>query len=172
MIKFILKLFYKPNKIIVLSVLSWRHFILNEIIHSVFKISLSKYNLAYNSHYKGAENIIINGNPSSILLSMAVSGGCYIAIDNGYRLTIGEGTIWAPNVCIRTGNHDLLDRKKYHCSNITIGKNCWIGFGAVILPGVILGDNVTVAANAVVTKSFPSNMLIGGIPARILKEVN
>ncbi len=55
---------------------------------------------------------------------------------------------------------------------VRIGKNCWIGMSAVILPGVTLGDNVTVAAEgAVVTSSFDSSVIIGGTPARVLKEV-
>lgn len=53
-----------------------------------------------------------------------------------------------------------------------VGENCWIGTGAVILGGVTLGDNVTVAAGAVVTKSFPGKCLIGGVPARVIKKFN
>jgi len=53
---------------------------------------------------------------------------------------------------------------------IKIGKNCWLGANSVILPGVELGDNVIVAAGAVVTKSFSNNLVIGGVPAKILSE--
>lgn len=64
--------------------------------------------------------------------------------------------------------------KTYFCKTyaepVAIGNNCWIGAGAIILGGVTLGDNVTVAAGAVVTKSFRGDCLIGGVPARILKE--
>ncbi|MBK9400940.1 MAG: hypothetical protein IPN36_08800 [Bacteroidetes bacterium] len=55
--------------------------------------------------------------------------------------------------------------------SVRIGRKCWLGNGVVITAGVTLGDNVVVGANAVVTKSFPSNVVIGGVPARILKEV-
>ncbi|MDG6348291.1 DapH/DapD/GlmU-related protein [Luteimonas sp. 8-5] len=51
---------------------------------------------------------------------------------------------------------------------IVIGNDCWIGAGAIILPGVNLGDHVVVAAGAIVTKSFECNQLIGGVPARVI----
>lgn len=54
---------------------------------------------------------------------------------------------------------------------IKIGENCWIGSNVVITDGVEIGDNCVVAAGAVLTKSFPDNSLIGGIPARLLKEI-
>lgn len=54
---------------------------------------------------------------------------------------------------------------------ITIGDNCWIGGSATIVPGVTLGNNVVVAAGAVVTKSFGDNVVIGGNPAKIIKEL-
>ena len=55
---------------------------------------------------------------------------------------------------------------------IKIGDNCWIGGHAVINPGVILGNNVVVASGAVVTKSFGDNVVIGGNPAKVLKEIS
>ena len=54
---------------------------------------------------------------------------------------------------------------------ITIGDNCWIGGGAIINPGVSLGNNVVVASGSVVTKSFGDNVIIGGNPAKIIKEL-
>jgi len=52
---------------------------------------------------------------------------------------------------------------------IRIGKKCWIGANAIILPSVELGDNVIVAAGSVVNKSFPDNIVIGGNPARVIR---
>ena len=106
-----------------------------------------------------------------MLKSFAVSGGCYFGIADGSTLTIGEDTIWAWNVSVQTANHDLIDRNKYVTADIRIGKNCWIGGNVSILPGVVLGDHVTVGANSVVTKSFPSHVVIAGCPAKIIREL-
>jgi acetyltransferase-like isoleucine patch superfamily enzyme len=55
---------------------------------------------------------------------------------------------------------------------IRIGKNCWIGSKATILDGVVIGDGCIIAAGAVVTKSFPANCVLGGVPAKIIKQRN
>lgn len=126
----------------------------------------------YTSRIDGWNQIILPAeNPDSVLISFAVSGGCYFTIFEGTTLTIGEGTLWAFNVCIQTGNHGLMNRNEYTYASVTIGKNCWLGNSVTILPGVSLGDNVTVGANSVVTKSFPSNVVIAGVPAKIIKEL-
>ena len=125
----------------------------------------------FSSKIQGYNNIIFDGNPESILISLAVSGGCYFTAFKQTTITIGENTIWAYNVCIQTGNHDFIDREKYTIKDVVIGKNCWIGNSVTILPGVVLGDNVTVGANSVVTKSFPSNSVIAGIPAKLIRKV-
>lgn len=129
------------------------------------------YSVHYTSLIQGAEGIRINKNDISVKTSFAVSGGCYFTVFAGTTLEIGDGTIWSYNVCIQTGNHDFYDHDKYHVASVRIGKNCWIAYGAVILPGVELGDNVVVGANAVVTKSFPSNVVIAGIPAKVIREL-
>jgi maltose O-acetyltransferase len=129
------------------------------------------YSVHFTSKIEGFENITINGDPTSILISLAVSGGCYFAIMPGTRLEIGEGTIWANNVSIQTSDHDLLDKTKSNYGNITIGKNCWLGSNVTLTKGIDLGNNVAVGANAVVTKSFPDNVLIGGCPAQIIKTL-
>ena len=54
---------------------------------------------------------------------------------------------------------------------VHIGRNCWIGAGAVILPGVTLGDNVVVGAGSIVTKDLPSNVVAVGNPCKVLREV-
>lgn len=101
--------------------------------------------------------------------SFALSGGCYIQGGNG--IIIGDDTIFAPNIKLISANHDKEDMRKWLKDKpIVIGKNCWIGTNAVILPGVQLGDNVIVAAGSVVSKSFESNSIIAGVPARKLKQ--
>ena len=144
------------------------NFLFQRILGFNNKVPLS---VSYTSRIQGFKNIILPENADSIKVSMAVSGGCYISVFDGAPLTIGENTLWAFNICIQTGNHDLYDRNKINIAPVKIGKNCWLGNSVTILPGVELGDNVTVGANAVVTKSFPSNVVIGGCPAKILKEL-
>jgi acetyltransferase-like isoleucine patch superfamily enzyme len=97
-------------------------------------------------------------------------GGCYIQGIN--KIYIGDNTIFAPGIKIISANHSKNDLSKHDKSiePVRIGKDCWIGTNAVILPGVQLGDNVIVAAGAVVTKSFPSNVVIAGVPAKIISE--
>lgn len=108
----------------------------------------------------------------SAKLSIAISGGLFIKAFDGSSIHIGEGSILANNVTIHTGNHDLLDRSIHQLKDIHIGKNCWLATGVTILGGTRLGNNVTVAAHAVVNSEFPDNVLIGGIPAQIIKHVN
>lgn len=99
--------------------------------------------------------------------SFALSGGCYIQGMNGIR--IGDDTIFAPGVKIVSANHDSTDLGTWKkTAPINIGRHCWIGANAVILPGVALGDNVTVGAGAVVTKSFPDGSILAGVPARVI----
>lgn len=100
----------------------------------------------------------------------ANSGGCYIQGIN--KIYIGDNTIFAPGIKIISANHDKKDFSKHDKKTdpIRIGSDCWIGANAVILPGVQLGNNVIVAAGAVVTKSFPSNVVIAGVPAKIISK--
>lgn len=146
---------------------------LNSLVQRIFRINNDiKYSVHYTTRIIGFENIKITGtSKDSILKSLAVSGGCYVNIYPGTNLEIGEGSLWAWGLTIVTGNHGLLDRNAYEYGNIVIGKNCWMGAKVTILPGVRLGDNVTIAANSVVTRSFPDNVVIGGIPAKIIKNI-
>lgn len=99
--------------------------------------------------------------------SFAFSGGCYIQGRNG--VTIGDDTRFAPGVKITSANHDPSDLSKWENTQpITIGKRCWIGANAVILPSVELGDDVIARAGAVVTKSFSRGSIIAGVPAEVI----
>ncbi len=100
------------------------------------------------------------------------SPGNYIQAKNG--IEIGDFTNIGPNVGIISANHDLIDNSQHTPAlPVIIGKNCWIGMGAVILPEVVLGDYTIVGANSVVTKSFKEgNCVIAGNPASIVKYLN
>ena len=96
----------------------------------------------------------------------------YFQAEDGV-ITIGKGTHIANNVCIVTTNHDPQNPDQHvKGEDITIGENCWIGFGAIILPGVELGNHTTVGAGSVVTRSFPKgNCIIAGNPAKIIRPI-
>lgn len=88
------------------------------------------------------------------------------------KIYIGDYTQIAPNVGIISANHDLYDNRKHTDGIVTIGKYCWIGMGAIILPNVELGDFTIVAAGAIVTKSFPDGFcVIAGNPAKMVKTL-
>ncbi len=90
-------------------------------------------------------------------------------------VTIGDGVLLAPNVLITTVNHSMTaeGRRAHLCTAapIVIGNDVWIGGNAVILPGVTLGDNVIVAAGAVVTRDVPDDTLVAGVPAKPVKRL-
>lgn len=97
------------------------------------------------------------------------------AVDDGH-IYIGDCTMIGPNVTIATAGHPILPslREKAYQFNLDvhIGKNVWIGAGAIILPGVSIGDNSVIGAGAIVTKDIPSNVVAVGNPCRILREIN
>jgi hypothetical protein len=98
------------------------------------------------------------------------SPGQYIQATNGIHF--GPNVILAPGVKIISSNHEPNNYMKHLPSEpIVIGANCWIGANAVILPGVRLGDHVIVGAGAVVTKNFPANCIVAGVPAKIIKHL-
>jgi hypothetical protein len=101
------------------------------------------------------------------------SPGTYFQNFNA-QIYIGKGSYIAPNVGIITANHDLADLDAHmDGSDVIIGEKCWIGMNSVILPGVELGNRTIVAAGTVVTKSFKQgNIVLGGVPAKIIKEIN
>ena len=84
-----------------------------------------------------------------------------------------DGVSIAPGVRIATINHDFNNRHTiYTYGKVTVKKNVWIGMGATICPGVTIGENSVVAAGAVVTKDVPDNVVVGGVPAKIIKALD
>lgn len=89
-------------------------------------------------------------------------------------ITIEDDVLIGPKVSLITENHPLnpKDRKGLIARPILIKKNAWIGANTTILPGVTIGENAVVAAGAVVSKDVPDHAVVGGIPAKIIKEIN
>lgn len=89
---------------------------------------------------------------------------------------VGDRTMIAPGVVISSAGHPVLPelREKGYQYNlpVRIGKNCWIGSGAIINPGVTIGDNTVIGAGSVVTKDIPANVVALGCPCRVLREIS
>lgn len=113
-----------------------------------------------------------------------IGKNCYIgnrstiASVEGQKVVIGNYCNISHNVRIYTSNRDPNDiifgktDITYKKADVIIGDNCWIGANVFINQGVQIGDNVVIGANSVVTKNFPSNVVIAGVPARIIKYGN
>lgn len=92
------------------------------------------------------------------------------------HIYVGDFTMLGPNVVLATGGHPILPelREKGYQYNapIRIGRNCWLGAGVVVVPGVTIGDNAVIGAGSVVTRDVPANVVAVGVPCRILREIN
>ena len=142
---------------------------INWIFQRLFRVNSNvPYSVHYTNKVSGWE--FCEFEDDVVLANLCVSTGTYIAVFEGSTLKIGAGTIWACNVCIQTANHSKGELSKLDVASVQIGRNCWLANGVVITAGVELGDNVIVGANAVVTKSFPSNVTIAGVPAKIIEN--
>ena len=100
--------------------------------------------------------------------------GCYV---NGYGgLTIGDKSIFGPYTMIHTANHGMDDPDQpiqaqgWIKSPVTVGKECWIGMGTSILPGVTIGDGVVIGAGSVVAKDLPSYSVAVGNPCKVIRS--
>lgn len=120
--------------------------------------------------------ISVQSNARLVLGNCLINNKCSI-ICNQY-IEIGDNTDIASGVLIRDSDgHKLIGSRKEQVlignnvvAPIKIGNNVWIGSNVIILKGVTIGDGAVVAAGAVVTKDVPSGSLVGGVPAKILKE--
>ena len=100
-----------------------------------------------------------------------INSGCCFQDQGG--IEIGDNVLIGQQVVMATLNHDLNPKKRADMSPapIKIGNDVWIGAHATILAGVTIGDGAVVAAGAVVTKDVPKNTVVGGVPAKVIKEI-
>lgn len=142
----------------------------------------------------GKENLTLKNNVnigsfSQLVISVSLDNiGSHITIGNNVGIgeftyiggaggvTIGDDVIVGQYLSIHPENHnyeysDLLIREQgVSRRGINIGQNCWIGSKVTILDGVTIGSGCVIAAGSVVTKSFPNNVIIGGVPAKVIKD--
>ena len=89
---------------------------------------------------------------------------------------VGDYTMFGPNVTVAVAGHPILPelREQAYQYNavVRIGRCCWIGTGAVILPGVTIGDNTVVGAGSIVTRDLPANVVAVGNPCRVLRSID
>lgn len=92
------------------------------------------------------------------------------------HIYVGDYTMIGPNVTIASAGHPIqpeLRQQGYQYNMpVKIGKNCWIGAGVIIVPGITIGDNVVIGAGSVVTKDLPSSVVAVGNPCKVLRKVN
>lgn len=92
------------------------------------------------------------------------------------HIYVGDYTLFGPNVTVATAGHpivpDLRRRGYQYNAPVTIGKNCWIGSGVIILPGVTIGDDTVIGAGSVVARDIPSGVIALGNPCKVVREVN
>lgn len=92
------------------------------------------------------------------------------------HIYVGDCTMIGPNVTIATAGHPILPelREKAYQFNqpVHIGRNCWLGAGVVVLPGITIGDNSVIGAGSIVTKDIPANVIAVGNPCRVLREIS
>lgn len=92
------------------------------------------------------------------------------------HIYVGDHTMIGPNVTIASAGHPILPelREKGYQFNmpVHIGKNCWIGAGVIIVPGINIGDNTVIGAGSIVTKDIPANSVAVGNPCRVIREIN
>lgn len=112
------------------------------------------------------------GNNLRIGKHVFINSGCRFQDQGG--ITLGDGALIGHNVVMATLNHSEQpeERANLHPAPIHIGRNVWIGASATILPGVTIGDGAIVGAGAVVTRDVTENMIVAGVPAKILRSIN
>lgn len=114
-------------------------------------------------------------NGKKIFIGNNFTGNYNLTILDIREVSIGDNVMIGPNTLITTVGHPLspLGRRKHLgiAKPVYIGNDVWIGGNVTVLPGVTIGNNVIIAAGAVVTKDVPDNCIVGGVPAQVIKNI-
>jgi hypothetical protein len=119
---------------------------------------------------------------NTLFFTESANGECRIAddvvinrrcqLDFSGGLYIGSGCVVSEEVEIETHSHGYDPHAEPSCSALTVGSNVWIGFRSIILPQVkFIGDNSIISAGAVVTHDVPPDVIVAGVPAKVVKRI-
>ena len=134
----------------------------NQLMHELFSEVgegsrvMSPTTVVRGGNVKIGKNVVVMNNS----LFMAAGG-----------ITIEGEVLVAANCQLISNNHDPEEHAILTCKPVVLKRNCWIGAGATILPGVTIGENAIVAAGAVVSKDVEPDTVVGGIPAKLIKRL-
>lgn len=133
--------------------------------------------IGFNTHIQLTGSLKMIGQGMKIGNNVGLGTHGYYGSGAGF-VEIGNDTILGNYVSIHPENHNYKDKNipirlqgVNSKGGVKIGNNCWIGAKVTILDGTVIGNNCIVAAGAVVKGSFPDNVMIGGIPAKIIKNI-
>lgn len=151
------------------SLIGWKWVVRGALLKLIAYNLKSRWPVDHSCEVTNYDNIIFDVDDMQIFQRR----GIYFQCTNA-KIIIGKGTQIAYGVGLITENHDVHNIAKHQLGeDIRIGKNCWIGMNAVLLPGTTLGDHTVVGAGSVVTKSFPDGyVVIAGNPAKLLRKLN
>lgn len=119
---------------------------------------------------------ILSTNSATILLEEGVRVGLYSVLNGGDSITVGRKSLISGFVYLQTSMHGFKNKEVevqsqgYEHAPVVLEPDCWLGTHVVVLPGVTLGKGVVVGSNAVVSKSVEEYKVVGGIPAKEIKE--
>lgn len=108
-------------------------------------------------------------------LGKQVYANSHLTLVDDTHIYIGDYTMIGPNVTLATAGHPILPELRVKGLQfnmpVHIGKNCWLGAGVVVMPGVTIGDNSVIGAGSIVTKDIPANVVAVGNPCRVLRKI-
>lgn len=140
------------------------------IIKNDGKISIGN-NFRLNSSQ--IKTILLSANGGELIIGDSVFINRGAAISAIKKIILGNDCLIGDSVSISDSNwHEIEQNSGVKVEPIAIGNNVWIGTGAIILPGVSIGDHSIVAAGSVVTKSVPAKKLVGGNPAQMIRDIH
>jgi acetyltransferase-like isoleucine patch superfamily enzyme len=149
-------------------------------LHAGLAARINRLRLAYFRRVLGAPDLMLYfpfyAHPIDRLCigqSVAISAFVHIVANGG--VSIGDNTIIASAVQIASSTHDyhvIPFRARRVDAPVVIGRNVWIGAGAIVLPGITIGDNSVVGAGSVVTSDVPSGSVVAGVPARVRRTLD